>query len=195
MRNTHYAAGVLAVAALAGCGGGGSSSGPVTDTTLARGSLVANPPNLVPIPQADGSVSPRLEPAVFAQMLESSKPGTTQLTGTPKCAVTTYYMKYGTVGGANEPTDATGALMVPSGSDPACAGPRPVVLYAHGTTVDKSYNMANLRDNAEASFLAAMYAAQGFIVVAPNYAGYDVSSLPYHPYLNAEQQSNDMIDA
>jgi hypothetical protein len=31
-------------------------------------------------------------------------------------------------------------------------------------------------------------------VVAPNYAGYDSSSLSYHPYLNADQQSKEMID-
>jgi len=197
MRNAHYAVGVLAIAVMAGCGGGGSSSssGPVAGTTLARGSLMANSPNVVPVPQANGTITTKLEPAIFTQMLESSQPGATQITGTPKCAITTYHMKYGTVGGANEPTDATGAIMVPSGSDPACTGPRPVVLYAHGTTVDKSYNMANLRDNEEAALIAAMYAAQGFIVVAPNYAGYDASSLTYHPYLNAEQQANDMIDA
>ena len=40
-----------------------------------------------------------------------------------------------------------------------------------------------------------MFAAQGYIVVAPNYAGYDISTLTYHPYLNADQQSKDMIDA
>jgi hypothetical protein len=39
-----------------------------------------------------------------------------------------------------------------------------------------------------------MYAAQGFIVVAPNYLGYDHSSLGYHPYLNAEAQAVDMVD-
>ncbi len=32
-------------------------------------------------------------------------------------------------------------------------------------------------------------------MVAPNYAGYDTSSLPYHPFLNADQQSKEMIDA
>jgi pimeloyl-ACP methyl ester carboxylesterase len=42
--------------------------------------------------------------------------------------------------------------------------------------------------------IAAMFAAQGYIVVAPNYAGYDISTLGYHPYLNAEQQSGEMID-
>jgi hypothetical protein len=104
-------------------------------------------------------------------------------------------MKYGTVGGAGESTDATGAIIVPSGADPTCSGARPVVLYAHGTTIDKSFNMANLRDNQEAALVAAAYAAQGYIVVAPNYAGYDTSYLPYHPYLNAQQSSSDMVDA
>jgi predicted esterase len=31
--------------------------------------------------------------------------------------------------------------------------------------------------------------------VAPNYAGYDTSTLSYHPYLNGDQQSKDMIDS
>ncbi|HEY1391966.1 MAG TPA: hypothetical protein VFV25_01235, partial [Methylibium sp.] len=35
---------------------------------------------------------------------------------------------------------------------------------------------------------------QGMIVVAPNYLGYDKSSLTYHPYLNAQVQATDMID-
>ncbi len=193
MRQIKFAAALLAAAGLAGCGGG--SEGPTIDNSLARGTLVASPPNLVPIPQANGTALTKLDPVVFGQMLEAAKPGTTLVTGVPKCAITTYYMKYGTVGGKGEATDATGAIMVPSGTDPACAGPRPVVLYGHGTTVEKTYNMANIRDNGEATLIAAMFAAQGFIVVAPNYAGYDVSSLKYHPYLNAEQQANDMIDS
>lgn len=194
MRQYHLALSLLSAAVLTACGGSGSE-GPAVDTSPARGTLAANPPNLVPIPQANGTAVTKLDPVVFKAMLEAAKPGLTQVTGIPKCEITTYYMKYATVGGANEATDATGAIMVPSGSDPACTGPRPVVLYAHGTTVEKSFNMANLRDNAEASLVAAMYAAQGFIVVAPNYAGYDVSSLSYHPYLNAEQQANDMVDS
>jgi hypothetical protein len=185
---------ILLAGALAACGGGGND-GPVIDNSLARGSLFANPPNLVPVPQADGTAARSLAPDVFARMLDASQPGTTQVIGVPRCAITTYYMKYGTVGGAGEATDATGAIMVPSGPDPACSGPRPVLLYAHGTTIDKSFNMANLRDNQEAALVAAAYAAQGYIVVAPNYAGYDTSSLPYHPYLNAQQSASDMIDA
>ena len=54
--------------------------------------------------------------------------------------------------------------------------------------------MANLQ-NTEPLFLAAPFASKGWIVVAPNHAGYDTSTLPYHPYLIADQQSKDMIDA
>lgn len=193
MRHTNLALAVLAGAVLAACGSSSSDPGPAIDNTLARGSLVANPPNLVPVPQADGSAVKTLEPAVFAHMLDAAQPGLTQVTGTPKCAITTYYMKYGTVGGKGEATDASGAIMVPSG--PACAGPHPVLLYTHGTTVDRHYNLANLRDNGEASLVAASFAAQGFVVVAPNFAGYDDSKLGYHPYLVAEQQANDAIDS
>ena len=46
----------------------------------------------------------------------------------------------------------------------------------------------------EGVLLAAVFASRGYIVVAPNYAGYDTSDLPYHPYLNADQQSKEMID-
>jgi hypothetical protein len=194
MHPLKFAAALLAAASLVACSGGGSS-GPTVNPGVTRGTLYADPPNRVPIPQPDGSYSASLDPVLFGQMLEANQAGLTQVTGTPKCTITTYYMKYATVGGKGEATDATGAIMVPSGSAPGCSGSHPVVLYAHGTTTDKSYNMANLRDNSEAALVAAMFAAQGFIVVAPNYAGYDVSSLPYHPYLNAEQQADDMIDA
>jgi pimeloyl-ACP methyl ester carboxylesterase len=116
------------------------------------------------------------------------------------CGVDVQYIKYGTVGGAGEKTDASGALMVPTGTADKCKGNLPVVLYAHGTNISKRYNLAEFADssnpaNSESVLLAAMYAAQGYIVVAPNYAGYDSSSLSYHPYVNADQQSKDMIDA
>ena len=87
--------------------------------------------------------------------------------------------------------------MVPFGSGDPCHGPLPVLLYAHGTTPDRDFNIADLRGdpNAEGLAIAAVFASQGYIVVAPNYAGYDISTLTYHPYLVADQQSKDMIDA
>jgi pimeloyl-ACP methyl ester carboxylesterase len=86
--------------------------------------------------------------------------------------------------------------MVPTGAAPACSGARPIVLYAHGTNPDKTLNIADITNtsNTEGVLIAAMFAAQGYIVVAPNYAGYDISTLGYHPFLNAEQQSGEMID-
>ncbi len=182
-----------AAAMLAACGGG-SDTGGTTDTDLsgARGSLMYNPPLRVTA----------LSAAEFKDRLAANPSGQSllALAGAPKCGVNIHYIEYGTVGGAGEKTNASGALMVPAGDAPGCSGPRPVVLYAHGTTTDRAYNIADITEPSrpgasEGSLLAAMYAAQGFIVVAPNYAGYDVSKLGYHPYLNADQQSKEMIDA
>ena len=123
-----------------------------------------------------------------------------QATAAAAVGIDFHYIQYGTVGGANERTTASGALMVPTGTAAPCTGPRPILLYAQGTTTDKAYNLAAIADthnpaNGESALVAAMFAAQGYIVVAPNYAGYDSSPLPYHPYLNADQQSKEMIDA
>jgi len=115
---------------------------------------------------------------------------------TPKCGVDVYQLTYETVGGKNEAAKASGALMVPTGTDSGCSGPRPILAYAHGTTPDKTFNIAMLQNSNdyEGMLLAAVFASRGYIVVAPNYAGYDTSDLPYHPYLNADQQSKEMID-
>lgn len=170
-----------ASALLAACGGGDSvSEGPSFDTSGAPGSLVATPTALT-----------TLTPAAFQAAAPASL---FQVAGVPKCNVTFNYFQYGTVGGAGEKTSASGGIMVPSGTDAACTGERPVLLYAHGTTTDKNKNMASPTDG-EAALIAAMYAAQGYIVVAPNYAGYESSPLPYHPYLNMDQQAKDMVDA
>jgi hypothetical protein len=119
-----------------------------------------------------------------------------QVSGSPACGVDIYYVKFRTVGGAGEPTQSSGALLVPTGRTSACSGPRPIVLYAHGTQTGKAFNIANISDssNTEGLLITAMFAAQGYIVAAPNYAGYDISTLGYHPFLNARQQSGEMID-
>src|SRR5439155_142236 len=78
-----------------------------------------------------------------------------------------------------EATTASAALMIPSGSHPRCQGPRPIALYAHGKRTLKSFNIADLtsQSNEEGLALATVGPARGYIVVAPNYAGYDTSSL------------------
>jgi len=44
------------------------------------------------------------------------------ISGTPLCDIAVYNIRYATVGGANEATTASGAMMVPLGSDPDCRG-------------------------------------------------------------------------
>ena len=173
------------ISVLAGCGGGDSpETGSSFDLSGAPGSLIATPTALT-----------TLTPAAFtAALTQAGAASLLQVTGAPKCDITFNYFQYGTVGGAGEKTSASGGIMVPSGTDPVCTGPRPVLLYAHGTSTDKNKNMASPQDG-EAALVAAMYAAQGYIVVAPNYAGYESSPLPYHPYLNLEQQAQDVVDA
>ncbi|WP_458766681.1 alpha/beta hydrolase family protein [Cupriavidus basilensis] len=146
----------------------------------------------------------RLSEAALAGVLNASDSGRQllQIAGTPACDLEIVYFRYRTIGGANEPTTASGALMIPSGGR-ACSGPRPALMYAHGTTTYRKYNLADLTQKdpgngdgaSEGISVAAMYAAQGYIVVASNYAGYAGSELSYHPYLNAQQQSADMIDS
>jgi dienelactone hydrolase len=174
-------------------GSSGRSSG--GGGTAARGTLLQNPPALATTVTA----------ATLAAELTADEGSGGQLilqqvltlAGVPQCDINVYHLEYATVGARNESTTASSALMVPSGSGAACSGPRPIVLYAHGTSATKTYNIADVSNqrNAEGILLAAFFAARGDIVVAPNYAGYDTSTLSYHPFLVGDQQSKDMIDA
>jgi len=155
-----------------------------------------------------------INPSIYARLRASSPAannlfalagtvaGTGAAVGDEPCQVKLHRMSYDTVGGAGEATTSTGVVMVPHGANAACNGPRPVVLYAHGTTADRDYDLSKIiaddtnSANNEGAVLLAMYASQGYIVVAPNYAGYtDDSALSYHPYLDKVQQSTEMYDA
>ncbi len=183
---------VAATALLSACNIGSDSnagSGLTTQPTPQRGQLVMTPPTSTGTYGPADLVTLLTGNSIAAQFL--------QLSFTPICTVTVYHIEYYTVGAKSESTQASGALMIPSGSASGCSGPRPIVEYAHATTPDKTFNIADLSraDNDEGLLLAAAFASQGYIVVAPNYAGYDTSTLGYHPYLVADQQSKDMIDA
>jgi hypothetical protein len=178
---------VFCAVALAACSGSNDSDGS-SGAGPPRGTLLQNPPESRGVFTA-ASLLLQLNAEANQQLLA--------LGGDPVCDIAVYHMRYTTVGGANEATEASGALMVPTGGDAKCTGPRPILLYAHGTTTDRAYDISNVQNdqNAEGIVLAAFFASQGYIVVAPNYAGYDTSTLSYHPYLIADQQSKDMIDA
>lgn len=169
------------------CGSDSKTSAVATST--ARGTLIQTPPPRLASLNASALTAELNASATGQQLLE--------LAGTPACGVDFYYIQYYTIGGRGETATASGALMVPTGSSAQCSGARPVVLYAHGTSTDKTMNLANPADpsNTEGVEIATVYAAQGYIVVAPNYVGYDTSSLNYHPYVNAAQNAADMMDA
>ena len=179
-------AAALAAAVLCACGS--SSETGTTSNSTARGSVAVNPPLRIASLNAPTLESELSATAAGAQLLE--------ITGVPACGVDFYYLTFWTVGAAGEVTESSGALMVPTGAAPGCSGPRPIVEYAHGTQSKKALNIADITNpsNSEGALIAAMFAAQGYIVVAPNYAGYDISTLGYHPFLNADQQSGEMMD-
>jgi hypothetical protein len=154
-----------------------------------RGELIGDAPTLV------ASYSPD-ELLVLASSNEVTQLLVEEVL-TPECRIDVYYFEYHTMDPAGDITPASAALMVPNDSASPCQGERPIVLYAHGTNTDKAFNIADLEtsENSEGLLMAGVFAAEGYIVVAPNYVGYDTSTLGYHPYLNVDQQSNDMIDA
>ncbi len=188
---------------LAACGGG--SSGGITasaNPANTPGTLVFNPP-LQAVSLTAAAFQSSLDSTPAGQQLHllasgPSAPGAS--TPAPlHCGVDVYKLQFRTTGGAGEATTSSGALMVPNGGT-GCSGPRPIVLYGHGTATSQAFDLSNLADptnaaNGESALIAAVYASNGFIVVAPNYAGYDTSTLGYHPFLNAAQQSGEMIDA
>lgn len=180
---------VLMCAAMLSACGGKDKGAAVAPAMPARGELLVSPPAKVVT----------FTPADLLTLLGGSDLGKQllQLAYTPRCSIDVLQIKYQTADPAAALTPASGALMVPSGTDPACSGALPILLYAHGTSTDRNYNIADIStgNNGEGVLLAAVFAAQGYIVVAPNYLGYDTSTLGYHPYLNADQQSKDMIDA
>ena len=182
--------GVLTVAfcavVLAACGTSSMTSS--VSSSTARGTLVQDPP-------------PRLASVNAADLQAQLSASTTgaqllQLAGNPTCGVDVYYITYWTIDATGNSTKSTGALMVPTGAAPTCSGPRPIVLYAHATEFLKSFNIADITNtnDTEGLIVATTFAAQGYIVVASNYAGYDTSTLGYHPFLDAKQQSSEMMD-
>ncbi len=178
---------VLTAALLSACGGSSSPTATV-DVSTTPGTLSVNPPLRIASLDAAALQAALSATATGAQLL--------QLTDNPVCGVDFYYLKFMTLGGAGEMTQSSGALMVPTGAAAGCSGPRPIVEYAHAPATNQAANIANITDptNIEGALIAAMFAAQGYIVVAPNYAGYDISTLGYHPFLDADQQSGEMMD-
>lgn len=118
--------------------------------------------------------------------------GLQPLTGKAKCDVKVVALNYATVGAkGSESTNASGVMLVPAG---ACTAAAPLVAHARGTDVLKTRTLANPQD-PETFLLAAMFAAQGYAVVATDYLGYAKSAYGFHPYLHADSEATVVIDS
>lgn len=169
MQRRYLLAAVAAAALLVACGGGSDG----------RGTLLETPATVTTLSAA----------AIDAGATAS---GLKALTGTPQCDVKVVALNYRTAGVHGEDANASGAFLVPAG---ACAGASaPLVAYAKGTDVMKPRTLANPQD-PETFLLAAMYAAQGYAVVATDYLGFAKSSYSYHPYLHADSEATAVIDS
>jgi pimeloyl-ACP methyl ester carboxylesterase len=156
---------ISAAALLAACGG----SDPV------NGSLIDTPSTLATLTKAQ---------------LDAS--GLIALSGPAKCDVKLVSLNYVTPGAKGESSNASGVLLLPTGA--GCTAAAPLVAYAKGTDVQKPRTLANPLDS-ETGLLAAMYAGQGYAVVATDYLGFAKSNYSYHPYLHADSEASSVIDS
>ena len=153
----------------------GSVTGASLTAALDRGALIDTAAVLVTLPAAAFDAGPLRV-----------------LTGAAKCDVKVVPLNYKTIGVSGEKTNASGVLLLPSGSN--CTAPAGLVAYAKGTDVQKLRTLANPADG-ETQLLAAVYAAQGYAVVATDYLGFAKSEYAYHPYLHADSEASSVIDS
>ena len=173
MKHISFKLATLSAAALlAACGGGGDAYTPP------RGSLKETPMVLATVTAA------QIDAGTAASGLQA-------LSGKAICDVKVVALNYTTVGVAGEATNASGVLLMPAGR---CTAAAPLVAYAKGTDVQKPRTLANPADG-ETSLLMAMYAAQGYAVVATDYLGFAKSAYAYHPYLHADSEASAVIDS
>ncbi|VWX59824.1 conserved hypothetical protein [Burkholderiales bacterium 8X] len=186
MKSLHILSAIGAACLLASCGGGGDGGG---------GGFIG-------VGNGGGVVGPGTgalkEPAVTVTTVTAAQidAGTAQsglqaLSGKAKCDVRVVPINYTTVGPKGEDTNASGVLLMPAGT---CATSVPLVAYAKGTDVQKPRTLANPQDS-ETFLLIAMYASQGYAVVATDYLGYAKSTFPYHPYLHADSEARSVLDS
>ena len=146
-----------------------AESGEPLDAATERGTLIDQPTVLTTLTAAQIDAS-------------TATSGLQALSGKAQCDVEVVALNYNTVGVKGEKTNESGVMLVPTG---ACTAAADLVAYAKGTDVQKPRTLANPAD-PETFVLAAMYASQGYAVVATDYLGYAKSAYTYHPYLHAD---------
>ncbi len=199
----------LIAAALTACGGGSpdSSNGtaafspdikttvpaPPSSPTLEAGKtlrgtvLASSGPQALSKSAIDGSVSVAEAPLV------TGIAGAASAVGNAKCPVQVFRLSYATINPQDPPkatmatAQATAALLVPGAG---CARPWALLSHQHGTSI----GIQGVGPDGVKS-AAAYFGSQGYVVVMPDYHGYTGSSVPYHPYLQAEPSGAVVVDA
>jgi hypothetical protein len=167
----------LALLVLGGCGGGGGGGSPAVAEQ--RGSLVEEPALVATLGSAEIDAG-------------SQARGWRSVSGAARCDVRLLALNYRTPGVRGETSNASGVLLLPAG---ACAGQaHPLLAYGRSTEVHRPRTLANAAD-PDTFLLAAIYAAQGYAVVATDYLGFAKSSHAFHPYLHAESEATVLVDA
>lgn len=162
-----------AAALLVACGGGSDDAG------NSRGTLVEVPTTVATLTAA------QIDALTAASGLQA-------ISGKAACDVRVVAINYNTIDPASQASNASGVMLVPAG---ACTGQASaLVAYAKGTDVIKPRTLANAQDG-ETVLLTAVYAAQGYTVVATDYLGFAKSALGYHPYLHADSEASTVIDS
>ncbi|MFI5719227.1 alpha/beta hydrolase family protein [Nocardia sp. NPDC051750] len=98
-----------------------------------------------------------------------------------------YRVEYGTIGPDGAPTTASGLVVVPDTGNTQLRA----VSYAHGTMVrrDEAPSVADGSDRAR----TAMFAAAGYLAVAPDYLGLGTGP-GAHPYAHAPSEATASVD-
>jgi pimeloyl-ACP methyl ester carboxylesterase len=159
-----------------------STTGCATGALSVRGNLIGAP------------TTKAVQSAAQLNATIATLPALHSLVGTAQCDVTVTQINYQTPGvRLGEMSNASAAILVPGGAN-CPAGPYPLIVYARGTAADKAHTNADA-SLPETQFLMAIYAAQGYAVVATDYLGYALSSYPYHPYMHADTEATVVIDS
>ncbi|MFC7521655.1 alpha/beta hydrolase family protein [Xanthomonas populi] len=113
---------------------------------------------------------------------------------TPRCNVSVAEIVYATVGVHDEPTTASAAVLIPSGT--TCTASYPLLGWGQGAQLQRTSSQAEgfraSRGNHE---VISQFAAQGYAVVATDYLGIGKSTYPFAPHLQAAPEASAVVDA
>lgn len=103
--------------------------------------------------------------------------------------VKTYLVYYLTTNYDGMPVKASGLLAIPSPVKTSC----PVLSYQHDTILDSKKCPSYPADCLEAQGIISIFAAHGYVVLAPDYIGQG-HCRQFHPYLVAENEAVASVD-